>query len=133
LTRDIENANDVDAWIGLGELSFVLRDQARLRTAANRVVALAPDRPDGHVLRALQMRRAGDLAGATQSLRAALKIREDAQTLMLLGMVQRDLNQMDASRQTFAAAARLDPSNQVAADLAASTSGTVITGFPTGE
>jgi cytochrome c-type biogenesis protein CcmH/NrfG len=96
-------------------------------------VALAPDRPDGHVLRALHMRRAGDLAGATQSLRAALKIREDAQTLMLLGMVQRDLNQMDASRQTFAAAARLDPSNQVAADLAASTSGTVITGFPTGE
>lgn len=133
LTRDIENANDVDAWIGLGELSFVLRDQARLRAAATRVVALAPDRPDGYILRALHLRRTGDLAGATQNLRIALKIREDAQTLMLLGMVQRDLNQMDASRQTFAAAARLDPKNQVAADLAASTSGTVITGFPTGE
>lgn len=133
LTRDIENANDVDAWIGLGELSFVLRDQARLRTAATRVVALAPDRPNGYVLRALHLRRTGDLAGAAQNLRTALAIREDSQTLTLLGMVQQDLNQTDAARRTFAKAAQLDPNNRAAAELSASANGTVITGFPTGE
>jgi tetratricopeptide (TPR) repeat protein len=133
LTRDIENANDIEAWIGLGELSFVLRDNARLRTAATRVVALAPDRPDGYVLRALHLRRTGDLAGAAQNLRTALAIREDSQTLTLLGMVQQDLNQTDAARQTFAKAAQLDPNNRAAADLSATSNGTVITGFPTGE
>jgi tetratricopeptide (TPR) repeat protein len=134
LTRDAENTNDVRAWIGLGELSYVLRDQARLRTSATRVVALAPELPDGYVLRALSQRKSGDLQGAMASLRQAISIREEAQTYMLLGMVQQDLNQIDASMRSFAAAAKLDPSNELAQELAGfggvASDPTRVTGYP---
>jgi tetratricopeptide (TPR) repeat protein len=107
LTRPPEGDNDVNAWIALGEVSFVLRDQSRLRQSASRVVGLAPQRPEGHTLRALAARSAGDLPAAVVAARRAAELRPDADTLTLLGLLQHESGDVDAARQTLGNAARL--------------------------
>ncbi|MEN0019260.1 MAG: hypothetical protein AAF747_00085, partial [Planctomycetota bacterium] len=52
-----EGANDTPAWLGLGNLAVALKDQNRLRMAAQRVQALAPRQPDGYLFQAIFLQR----------------------------------------------------------------------------
>ena len=49
------HASDVSAWIMYGNICDRLEDPTRLRQAVARILSLAPDRPEGYSLRAMQM------------------------------------------------------------------------------
>ncbi len=119
LTQGDAGASDVDAWIQLGNISYMLKDSVRTKQAAARVVALAPDRAEGHVMQGLYYRREGNLEHALASFQRAAQIRPDSETLVMLGLVQRDLHQTGAARQSFSAAAKTNPNDQTAAQLLA--------------
>lgn len=117
LTADTDGNTDTDAWLELGQVCYQLHDHARLRTASGRAIALAPNKPDGYVLRALYLRQNGDNPGAIDYLRRALNIQQTPETYILLGLVQRDMNQTADARGNFQMALKLDPNNKDAATL----------------
>lgn len=105
LTSDAAGQADVRAWVELGKVAYELRDMNRVRLAAGRLIALAPERSEGYVLRALWQRHRGDLTSALSSLNAAVERRgADTAPLVLRAMVQRDLGQLEAARQSAAIA-----------------------------
>ena len=113
LTETDGGEKDLDAWIQLGHVSYQLRDMGRVRRAASRVIALAPQRSEGYLLRALQQRGTGDLDAALQSLDLAIQRSEtDASPLILRGLIAQQANMPGLARSSFEAAKKLDPSNQ---------------------
>jgi tetratricopeptide (TPR) repeat protein len=113
LTGDDAGQSDVDAWVELGNVAYKLGDMARLRTASARVVALAPDRFEGYLLRGLWERRQGQPARALKSLSRAVQLREgDVTPLIVMGIVQRELGDNAAARQSLELASSEQPGNQ---------------------
>ncbi len=117
LTSGPEGQADVDGWIGLGNVSFMLKDNSRLKLAAARTIAVAPNRSEGYVLRALYQRRTGDLKSAQINLHQALGYKADAETYLLLAIVQDEMQQTDAAKETLNALLALDPNNTQARQL----------------
>jgi tetratricopeptide (TPR) repeat protein len=117
LTKDSEGAADAEAWKGLGEVAFVLKDTQRVKLCAQRLIAIAPQSPDGWVLRGLLNRRTGDLQAARMNLEQALHLRRDSNTLILLGMVQQELNMTEAARESYRQALLVQPENADAKTL----------------
>ncbi|MEM7628692.1 MAG: tetratricopeptide repeat protein [Planctomycetota bacterium] len=110
LTADAIGQNDVAAWIGLGEVSTVIRDERGLRRAASRVVALAPSRPEGYTLWAIAYRQAGDPQKALSSIERALALAPtDAAGHAFRGLVLSDLGRETDAQRAFAAAVQNDP------------------------
>lgn len=119
LTQGDVGQSDVESWIQLGNISYVLKDSIRTKQAAARVVALAPDRAEGYVMQGLHYRREGNLEHARISFQRAAQIQPDSETLVMLGLVQRDLNQTGAARQSFAEAVKQNPNDPTASQLLA--------------
>ncbi len=115
LTATDEGAADVGAWIELGKVSFKLKDTTRARTAAARLVAIAPDRPEGYQLRAMIFRRLGALDQAEENARKAVAIAPSAENYVLLGLIERQLGHAPAAGASFAKALEIDPKNVLAA------------------
>ena len=129
LTEGDEGAGDIEAWIGLGELSYLLKDQHRLRASATRVIALAPERPDGYLLRALWHRRQNDNAAALEWLgRAAARDPASAKINTLRGLVLRDMGRYDAARESFMLALHADPTDASLRALLDSVGGSTVAG-----
>jgi tetratricopeptide (TPR) repeat protein len=124
LTTDQAGASDVDAWAELGQVAYLLRDYPRVKQCAARVTAIAPNRPDGHVLKALSQRRAGDLAGARKSIQTALSLSRTSDSLVILGMIQQDMADNEGARLSFAEALRINPKDTNASMLLGATEGT---------
>jgi len=102
LTSDDAGMKDVEAWIELGNVSFVLRDFNRLRMAASRVSALAPMRFEGPLLRALWHRQQGDLTSALKCTEDAVARRgASTKPLMLKALVLEELGQVGQARATY--------------------------------
>ena len=113
LTGDDAGQADVDAWIALGNVAYKLGDMARLRTSSQRVVALAPHRYEGFVLRGLYERRQGEPARALRSLNKAVELRgDDTAPLSVRGILPRELGDMAGARESFEAAWLEDPENE---------------------
>mgnify|MGYP001437813931 CR=1 FL=1 len=74
LTGDRKGEADRQAWLTLGRVSLKLNDMPRLRTAASRLMALEPTKPDGRLLMAAWQRRRGDLEGSLRSINAAIEL-----------------------------------------------------------
>lgn len=125
LTTDQAGASDVDAWAELGQVAYMLRDYPRVKQCANRVTAIAPNRADGYVLKALSQRKTGDLAGARKSIQTAVNISRTSDNLVLLGMIQQDMNENEAARLSFAEALRVNPNDGNAGMLLGAAEGTV--------
>lgn len=118
LTTGLEGAADTEAWIGLGNVSYILKDMGRLRAASTRVIALAPDRPDGYMMKALWHRRMGDLDRALLEVdRTIHRNPQHATALTLKGIILADRGQFEASRVALGAALRADPMNASVANL----------------
>ena len=112
LTSDEAGARDVRAWIALGELSVRSKDFARLRIVGTRLAAIAPDRPEGFMMRAMAMQGLGDLEGALKAVEPATRLpRTDPQSLVLKGMILTDLGRADEARAAFESARALNPSD----------------------
>jgi len=119
LTNGDIGQSDVESWVQLGNISYLLKDSNRTKQASARVVALAPDRADGYVMQGLHYRREGNLEHARISFQRAAQIQPASETLVMLGLVQRDLNQPGAARQSFAEAVKQNPSDATATQLLA--------------
>ncbi|MEO1008488.1 MAG: tetratricopeptide repeat protein [Planctomycetota bacterium] len=113
LTDSAGGEKDVDAWIQLGHVCYTLRDLSRVRRSASRVIALAPTRPEGYLLRALQQRSTGDLDAALASLDLAIERGEgDPSPLILRGLIAQQADMPGLARTSFQRAFELDPDNQ---------------------
>jgi len=113
LTGDDAGQADVDAWIALGNVAYKLGDMARLRTASQRVIAIAPNRFEGFVLRGLYERRQNQPTRALRSLNKAVELRgDDTSPLIALGIVQREIGDMAGARESFEQAWLEDPENE---------------------
>lgn len=117
VTQDSEGQGDPSAWTELGNVAFKLRDTRRAREAAARVVALAPDRQEGYVLRALVARRENRLSAALQDVNRALEIAPTADQYVLKGLIEQDLGQTNRARESFESALALNPQHDQAQTL----------------
>ncbi len=121
LTRDQDAAVDPETWIALGDVALRMNDLVRVRQASQRLIALAPERPEGHLLRALQLRRANDLGGAEQAALKAVAAAPTVDGLQLLGEIQQEMGKSGEARKAFAQARQMD---------AAVVNGSAITSVP---
>ncbi|MBX3408407.1 MAG: tetratricopeptide repeat protein [Phycisphaeraceae bacterium] len=119
LTRDQAGSADADAWRGLGQVAYVLRDNMRLKTAATRLTAIQPRSADGHVLRGLLARRMGEQQEALAAFQIAVGLDQSSESLVLLGMTQQDLRMIEQARQSYRAALQRNPNDAAAAQLLA--------------
>lgn len=122
LTQGPAGQADVQAWIELGNISFMLNDLSRTRQAASRVMSIAPERTEGYVINALQLRRAGNYKEALSYLEKATAIRAESQTYLLMGIVYQDLRRPADARRSFQQAAKIDPKDQTVVRMLAQTS-----------
>lgn len=118
LTSGAEGAGDLTAWVMLGNVAATLNDAGRLRTASQRVIALAPDAYEGHFLKALHLRRQGDLSGALASADTAARLSTtDPGPHILRALIQQDLGRRADARKSLLAALKIDPKNASAKQI----------------
>lgn len=137
LTNSDGGSSDVEAWIELGKVSYKLKDTNRARTAAARLVAIAPDRPEGYQLRAMVFRRVGSLDQAHDNAVRAVAIAPTAENYVLLGMIERQRGNMGDASMCFAEALKIEPKNTRAAvqmsEIKNGGAATAVAGVPDGE
>lgn len=93
LVRREDGANDIEAWVKLIDVALKLHDDGLLRSAANRLVAAAPDRYEGYLALAMWQRENGDLEGALRSLDIAVQRADAVPTpAQLRAIVERQLS-----------------------------------------
>lgn len=115
LTQDAAGASDADAWIGLGNVSFVVNDMNTLRKAAARAVAIAPARKEGYILWTLLHRAQKNPASALRSIDDAIARDANDPTLQTMrALVLLDLGRPDEARGALTAALKIDPANMPA-------------------
>lgn len=118
LTSGLEGAADTEAWVGLGNVAYVLKDLNRVRISSSRVIALAPDRPEGYMLKALWHRRMGDTDRALLEVERTLQRNPSfASALTLKGIMLADRGQYEEARIALGSALRADPTNSDVAVL----------------
>lgn len=118
LTADAEGKRDLMAWERLGQVAALLDDQARLRTASQRLIAMRPDRASGYILRAMYHRASGDLDKALRDATfATQRAANDASMHVFRGVILQDMGRNVEAAKMFAMATRLDPAHQAAAQL----------------
>lgn len=118
LTSHDEGARDVRAWIDLGNVAANLKDRANLRTATQRTIALAPERFEGWMLRAMLFRLESDNEQALTAVEQALaRTSTDASPCLLAAMVLDDLGRTEDALLALEEALHRDPNNRAAQAL----------------
>ena len=121
LTTGPDGASDGEAWIALGSVSMALRDQLRLREAAQRVIALEPNRSEGYLYRAAWHRRQANPEPALRWLDMAEQRGADAAVVhQLRAIVLKELGRDEEARKEIISAAAADPTNSRLQELAQS-------------
>ncbi|MBX3381297.1 MAG: tetratricopeptide repeat protein [Phycisphaeraceae bacterium] len=137
LTTSEGGSSDVEAWIELGKVSYKLKDTNRARTAAARLVAIAPERPEGYQLRAMVFRRSGAMDQAHDNAIKAVALAPTAENYVLLGLIERQRGNANDASLCFAEALRIEPKNMLAAaqiaEIKTGTPHAAVAGVPEGE
>ena len=101
---------NVNAWKLLGSVAALLNDEHRLREAASRLRALAPDEPHGYTLMAVWQRSKGQLLPAIKTLDRAIALsKDDPAPATLQGLIYAQLQMPREAAESFKRAQRLDP------------------------
>jgi Flp pilus assembly protein TadD len=111
LTGDTEGSADASAWLALCQVSAALNDLGRLRSSAVRLIALAPDRGEGYLFRAVWNQRSNKTTAALMDVNTALAKGESAEAYALKGILLKDLGKLKQSEAALARASEMDPSN----------------------
>lgn len=115
LTADAQGASSLDAWIGLGNISYTVGDFTTVRQAATRIVALAPNQKDGYVLWALLHRHNGNIEASISSLRDAVaRDGRDPMLHTMIALAYLELKKPNEARGAVAQALVVDPNNRAA-------------------
>lgn len=126
------NPSQASARFGMAETYRLQRDIPAAEALARALVQDFPRAWQAHHDLANILRHAGRFAESADAYRAAAALHESAATLSPLGMVLRDLNQLEDSRAVLQRALALDPANNdVRYNLAATylTEGKLAEGF----
>lgn len=108
LTR--EEPTDVDAWVKLGEVAWLVGDQARLREAARQAYSLAPRRYESHLLVGIVLQDIERYDEAVKNFGRASELAPDEGLPHLLrGMALESLGRLDKAEEAYATAQRLSP------------------------
>ncbi len=119
LTEGAAGQSDVQAWVGLGTVAVQLRDFNRVRRAASRVQAIAPNRPEGFLLQAIWQSRANNPEQAVRSTAEALRRdRTNMNALTLHAALLTRLERYDLAAKTIDYARSIDPNNRAIAAVA---------------
>lgn len=103
LASDDRGSNDPDLWYDLGSVSVMLSDRVQTRRAAQRLIAVAPDRADGYVLMAMWQRQNGDREAALATLRRARRL-PGSTAPALEGVILREMGRPEEAAEAFALA-----------------------------
>ena len=118
LTSGSAGEGDADAWLQLGNVSLVLKDQTRLREAGNHVIALSPQRYEGYLLLGLYQRNAGKLQQAADLLAKSAQLStDDPAPAILAGLVNEQLGSTAVTKSNYERALAISPTNERAAML----------------
>jgi len=110
LTSDDEGARDIEAWVDLGNTSYILKDRIRLRNVAARLTAIAPERHEGYLFRGIGQMLAGETQSALASFNESLaRTKTDATPYILKGLMLQDLGRTEEAKQSYADAVQIDP------------------------
>lgn len=111
---------DVNAWIKLAQAAWIVGDSIRVRESTSRIIALAPHRHEGYLLRGMLEQKLGNATKAMAEFdRAAELAPSNALPLIMRGMT---LQQVGKPREAVAAyqqALRIDPNDDRARKLLA--------------
>jgi len=115
ITSEDAGASDFQAWVDLGNVALMLGDHTRVRIAAGRLRALAPKRPEGYMLAAMQLRRAGELDEALKQVEQA-SARADGRSapLLLQGLILQEMGRPKKAEESFIAALQAEPNDKQA-------------------
>ena len=115
-----EDPTDVNAWVKLGQAAWIVGDERRLRQSAQQINALAPDRFEGYLLAGMVMRNDGKNVEAIALFERASGLSPDSSLPHILrGMTLEDAGQITEAGSAYAAALRIDPTDQRAKRLLA--------------
>lgn len=111
LTRS--EPGDVETWIKLGEVCWMIGDAGGSLSAAQRVIGLAPQRSEGYLMAGMvrQKQRRTDEAIALFD-RAARVAPKDPMPLILRGMALQDAGRTTAAAQAYAQALERSPGDE---------------------
>jgi tetratricopeptide (TPR) repeat protein len=110
LSRDDRGSADFAAWMGLAKVSVTLDEPLQLRAAANRMIAIAPSRHEGHLMLALFQRETGNIEGAVASLsRARQRTQSDPEPALLQAVLLQRLGRESEALAAAQDAVRIAP------------------------
>ncbi|MEX2672418.1 MAG: tetratricopeptide repeat protein [Phycisphaeraceae bacterium] len=115
-----EDPNDVNAWIKLAQASWMVGDDPRLTQATARVIALAPRRHEGYLLRGMAEHRKGEADAAIASFERASELApSNTLPLILKGMTKEQAGDSDGAVAAYRAALAIEPDDRRAQELLA--------------
>lgn len=109
-------SEDVEVWIELGMLAWELGDFRRVATSSVRVMAMAPQRYEGYMLKAVNEQHQGNVAEAIALMREAVgRASETAFPHLLLGHWLEDAGKPEEAFRSYSRASRIEPNSAEAA------------------
>ncbi len=109
------NASD---WLRLGQLAWQADDLAGALQAANRVIALAPQRHEGYLLAGMVWHKRGRLDHALSMFdRAAKQAKDRSEPLIMRGLSLQSAGRIAAARDAYREALQRNPHDQRAQQL----------------
>lgn len=115
MAAEPEGGRDVQMWALLGKAALKLDDTATVRQAAGRLVAIAPDRHEGYMLRGMVLRKSGDLSGALAALNEAVaRCGDDATPVVYRALVLMDQGRVEEAQAQLQRVLAVQPDNTAA-------------------
>ncbi len=116
LTRT--NPSDTELWIELGSLAWEVGDFRRTAICSVRIIALAPQRYEGYMLKGIFEREKGNLDQATLYLRQSASLSNNvALPHLVLGRTLEENGDVKGALGAYADALRVEPDNKDAQEL----------------
>jgi len=112
--------SDVESWIKLGELALAKGDYGPALSAANRVISLAAQQPEGYLLAGLVWQKRKEVDKALSHFdRAAQLAPNEVDAVILRGITLEQAGRFDAARAAYKEAVRRNPDDPRAGKLLA--------------
>ncbi|UCD74988.1 MAG: tetratricopeptide repeat protein [Phycisphaerales bacterium] len=106
------NGADLEAWIELGTLAWELGDFRRVAQCSERIIAIAPDRYEGYLLKGVYERETGNDQEALRLFReAASRSPHAALPHLMLGRMLENTGDLEGAVTAYAHAARIETNN----------------------
>jgi len=102
--------SDPEVWIGLGSLAWELGDFRRTALCGARIIALAPQRYEGYMLKGIYEQHKGNFEQATGLLRQAAGLAPTAALPhLVLGRTLEEAGDVEGARRAYTEALRAEP------------------------